>query len=52
MNIDGEFRGEYTFAKPDDLLLYFQTQSSGQEIWNLGPGTGSLVLDIDLRTED
>lgn len=52
MNIDGEFRGEYTFAKPVDLLLFFQTQSGGQEIWNLGPETGSLVLDIDLRTED
>ena len=52
MDVDGEFRGEYTFAKPDDLLLYFQTQSGGQEIWNLGPGTGSLVLDIDLKTED
>lgn len=52
LNIDAEFRGEYTFVKPDDLLLYFQAQSGAQEIWNLGPGNGSLVLDIDLRAED
>ncbi len=52
LNVDAEFRGEYNFTKPDDLLLYFQMQSGSQEIWNLGPGSGSLVLDIDLKTED
>jgi hypothetical protein len=52
LNVDAEFRGEYNFTKPDDLLLYFQMQSGSQEIWNLGPGSGSLVLDIDLKLED
>lgn len=52
LNVDGEFRGDYTFAKPDDLLLYFQTQSGSQKIWNLGSGTGSLVLNIDIKAED
>lgn len=48
LNIDAEMRGVYTFAKPVDLLPYFQAQTGGQEIWDLGLGNGSLVLDIDV----